>query len=81
MIPRTLLSSEHELFRYQVCRFVAAEITPFHADWEKQGMVPRELWHKAGAGGLLCTDVPEEYGGAGGDFLFSAVMIEESCRR
>ena len=73
MIPRTLFAEEHELFREQVRRFIVNEITPYHADWEDEGIVPRSLWRKAGEAGLLCTEVPEEYGGAGGDFLFGAV--------
>ncbi len=80
MIPRTLFSAEHELFRDQVRRFIGAEITPYHAEWEKAGIVPRSLWRKAGEAGLLCTGVPEAYGGAGGDFLFGAIMIEEMAR-
>ena len=80
MIPRTLFGEEHELFRDQVRRFIANEITPFHAQWEKDGIVPRSLWLKAGEAGLLCTEVPEEYGGAAGDFRFGAIMIEEMAR-
>lgn len=80
MIPRTLFSAEHELFRDQVRRFIATEITPFHAQWEQDGIVPRSVWRKAGEAGLLCTEVPEEYGGGGGDFLFGAIMIEEMAR-
>ena len=80
MIPRTIFSAEHELFRDQVRRFIAAEITPYHGDWEKAGIVPRSLWRKAGEAGMLCTEAPEEYGGAGGNFLFGAIMIEEMAR-
>ena len=80
MIPRTLFGSDHELFRDQVRRFIAIEITPYHGAWEKDGIVPRSLWLKAGAAGLLCTEVPEAYGGGGGDFLFGAIMIEEMAR-
>jgi acyl-CoA dehydrogenase len=80
MIPRSIYAEEHELFRDQVRRFIAEEITPNHAQWEKDGIVPRSLWRKAGAAGFLCTEVPEEYGGGGGDFLFGAVMIEEMAR-
>jgi acyl-CoA dehydrogenase len=80
VIPRTLFSAEHELFRDQVKRFIAAEITPHHAEWEKAGIVPRETWLKAGAEGFLCTAAPEEYGGAGADFLYGAIMIEEMAR-
>ncbi|MGG5807646.1 acyl-CoA dehydrogenase family protein [Falsiroseomonas sp. CW058] len=80
MIPRTLFTPEHELFRDQVRRFIAAEIAPHHAAWEKAGIVPRSAWLKAGEGGFLCTAVPEEYGGAGGDFLHGAIMVEEMAR-
>jgi acyl-CoA dehydrogenase len=80
VIPRTLFSPEHELFRDQVRRFIATEITPHHAQWETDGIVPRALWLQAGAAGLLCTEVPGAYGGGDGDFLFGAVMIEEMAR-
>lgn len=80
MIPRTLFSAEHEIFRDSVRRFIAEDIAPHHAAWEQAGIVPRETWLKAGAAGFLCTEVPEEYGGAGGDFLYGAIMIEEMAR-
>jgi acyl-CoA dehydrogenase len=80
MIPRTLFSAEHEAFRDTARRFIAKEIVPHHAEWEKEGVVPRELWLKAGAAGLLCCDVPDDYGGMGGDFLYSTIMIEEMAR-
>jgi acyl-CoA dehydrogenase len=80
VIPRTLFQPEHEIFRDSVRRFIAEAITPHHAEWEKAGIVPRELWLKAGAEGFLCTEVPDEYGGAGGDFLFGAIMVEEMAR-
>jgi acyl-CoA dehydrogenase len=80
MIPRTLFSSEHEMFRDSVRRFVEREITPHHARWEKQGIVDREIWPKAGAAGLLCPNLPQIYGGAGGDYLFNVVITEELAR-
>ena len=80
MIPRTIFSHEHEIYREAVRRFIETEITPFHADWEKVGVVPRELWLKAGAAGLLCANVPEEYGGSGAGFLYSVVLAEELGR-
>lgn len=80
MIPRTLFSPEHDIFRESVRRFIAEDITPHHAEWEKAGIVPRDLWRKAGAAGFLCTEVAAEYGGAGGDFLFGAIMVEEMAR-
>jgi acyl-CoA dehydrogenase len=80
VIPRTLFADEHEVYRESVRRFIDAEITPFHADWEKIGAVPRELWRKAGAAGLLCANVPEEYGGSGAGFLYNVVLAEELGR-
>ena len=77
MIPRTVFSGTHDQFRDTVRRFVQRELEPHHAAWEEAGVVPREAWRKAGAAGLLCCNIPEQYGGMGGDFLHSAVVIEE----
>lgn len=77
---RPVFNADHELFRDQVRRFVDEEIVPHHAQWERDGIVPRSLWLKAGACGLLCPMLPQEYGGAGGDFGFSAVVVEELAR-
>lgn len=80
VLPRNLFTQDHQMFREQVRRFFEAEVVPYHADWEEDGVVPREIWTKAGETGLLCPTVPEEYGGAGADFLFSAIVIEEQSR-
>ena len=80
MIPRTLFSPEHELFRDSVRTFLEKEAVPFHGQWEKQGYIDRQLWNKAGEAGMLCSHLPEEYGGLGADFLYSAVVIEEVGR-
>ena len=80
MIERKLFSPEHEMWRTSVRRFVEKEIVPFHAEWEKQGIVPRELWLKAGEAGMLCCTVPEEYGGLGLDYLFDVIVYEELWR-
>ena len=77
MIPRTIFNAEHETFRHTVRRFIAEHVTPYHAAWETQGQVPRALWLKAGELGLLCCNIPAAYGGMGGDFLHTAVLIEE----
>jgi acyl-CoA dehydrogenase len=53
---------------------------PYHAQWEIDKKVPREVWAKAGAAGLLCPDVPEEYGGFGADWLYNVVVIEELAK-
>ena len=80
MIPRTLFNDDHQMFRDSARRFIAAEITPFHNEWEKVGVVPRELWRKAGEAGLLCPNVPEAYGGPGAGFLYNVVIAEEMGR-
>ena len=77
MIARTLFNSDHETFRDSFHRFCKQEIEPFHADWEEQGYVDREVWRKAGENGFLCMTLPEEYGGAGADRLYSVAQMEE----
>jgi acyl-CoA dehydrogenase len=77
---RSVLTSDHELFRDQVRRFFEKHILPHHRDWERTGLVPREVWREAGAYGLLCIGMPEAYGGAAADFGYSAVLIEEIAR-
>lgn len=80
MITRSIFNEEHEIFRRSVRRFMDREIAPYHAQWEKEGVVPRALWLKAGAEGLLCCTVPEEYGGLGADYLFDVIVFEELWR-
>lgn len=66
------------MFRETVRAFIEKEITPHHAQWEKDGMVSREVWRQAGEMGFLCFDAPEEYGGAGiNDFRYNAIIAEE----
>jgi acyl-CoA dehydrogenase len=77
---RKVFREDHEMFRDQVRRFVETEIVPYHAQWERDGIVPKSLWLRAGEEGLLCVTAPEEFGGAGGDFGHSAVLIEELAR-
>mmetsp|Transcript_39416 Transcript_39416/g.101027 ORF Transcript_39416/g.101027 Transcript_39416/m.101027 type:complete len:446 (-) Transcript_39416:542-1879(-) len=74
---RALFSAEHDLFRENVRLFFEREVAPFHAKWEKEGIVGRDLWLKAGEADLLGVNLPEVYGGSGGDILYSAVMWEE----
>jgi alkylation response protein AidB-like acyl-CoA dehydrogenase len=78
---RPILEPEHESFRQTVRSFLEKEVVPHHAQWEEDGVVPRELWTRAGEQGLLCFDVPEEYGGAGvTDFRYNMVLAEEMTR-
>lgn len=73
-------TEEHNSFRETTRKFFETEVKPFHEEWEKVGIVPREIWRKAGEAGLLCPDVAEEYGGSGADFLYNLIIIEESSR-
>ncbi len=80
MIPendRPVYAEEHRVFRDLVRRFIAEEFTPNFDRWEEAGIVDRAFWRKAGEAGLLCPQVPEQYGGLGLDFRFNAVMGEE----
>ena len=80
MIERSIFSAEHEMWRETVRKFVEKEIVPYHAQWEHDGIVPRDLWLKAGEAGMLCCTVKEEYGGLGLDYLFDVVVFEELWR-
>ncbi len=71
---------DHDIFRDSVRKFIADEITPHHDQWERDHIVSRDAWLKAGAMGLLLPAAPEEFGGGGGDFGHSAVVIEELSR-
>jgi acyl-CoA dehydrogenase len=75
------MDDELEMFRDAARRFVEHEIVPNDPRWREQHHVDRELWHKAGEVGLLCTDIPAEYGGVGGDARHEAVVVEEMGRR
>nr|WP_255696810.1 acyl-CoA dehydrogenase family protein [Sandaracinobacteroides sayramensis] len=65
------------MYRDAVRRFIAAEITPYHRQWEEDGVVSREVWLKAGAAGFLCSNAPHQFGGAGADYTYNAVFTEE----
>ncbi len=74
---RDIFSDEHELFRREFRRFAEAEIVPHLEEWNEKGISDRGAWRKMGEGGFLGANQAEEYGGAGGDFLFDAIIIEE----
>jgi alkylation response protein AidB-like acyl-CoA dehydrogenase len=75
---RTLFEPDHVDYRESVRRFVAEEITTNHAAWERDGIVPRELFAKAAAKGMLAMQVPEAFGGLGtDDFRFNQILVEE----
>ncbi|MDQ1812513.1 acyl-CoA dehydrogenase family protein [Massilia sp. CCM 9210] len=71
------MTPELEGFRDAVRRFVASEVAPHQQRWREQQHVDRDLWHKGGAMGILCADIPEQYGGSGGSFAHQAIVFEE----
>lgn len=80
-MKRSLFHQEHDMFRHAFRRFVEKEVAPYHEQWEKEGMVAREAWLKAGSQGFLGLDVPELYGGGGvKDFRYNAIVTEELIR-
>ncbi|RJQ75201.1 MAG: acyl-CoA dehydrogenase [Desulfobacteraceae bacterium] len=70
----------HHDFRRRLRRFCEQEVMPHVAQWEADHSVPREIWRKMGRAGFLCPDVPPEYGGLGGDFIYSLIVAEEISR-
>ena len=78
MLPhRRVYDEEHNQLRETVRRFAASQIAPNFQQWEDAGIIDRSLLNAGGTAGLLCPQVPEEFGGAGGDFRHNAVIIEE----
>lgn len=76
MIERTLFNADHLAFLDSFQRFCTKEIAPHHAQWEEQGYVDRDVWRRAGDNGFLCMTMPEAYGGAGADRLYSVAQME-----
>ncbi len=79
-MERRLFSEEHEIFRNNFRQFIETRVVPKQAKWRAQGVVDREIWLEAGEAGFLCPWMEEEYGGAGGDFLHSVIVMEEVSR-
>ena len=81
-MARAIFDQEHEAFREAVGTFLDKEVVPFHDQWERDGIVDREVWAKAGAQGLLGLQLDEEHGGGGTpDFRYNVVIGEELTRR
>jgi acyl-CoA dehydrogenase len=75
--PPSWMDADLELYRDMVRRFIAHEILPNEKAWADQQHVDRALWTKAGELGILLADVPDQYGGAGGNFAHIAILLEE----
>ena len=74
---RTAYTSDHELFRASVRKFLEREFVPNYDHWEKLGIIDRSFWLACGRAGMLCPTVPEAYGGLGLDFRYNAIIDEE----
>jgi len=79
-MKREIYTEEHDIFRDAFRKFLGKEVVPHQDEWIRAGMVPREIWKTTGEQGFIAPWLPEEYGGAGADFLYSAVEIEEIAR-
>lgn len=77
----TVDSHDVAIYRDMVARFCADGFGSDHAQWERDGALPAEVWRAAGANGLLCVDLPERFGGQGGSFLHTAAVIEVLAAR
>jgi acyl-CoA dehydrogenase len=76
----TTFTPEHEMLRKSLRAFVEKEVTPYVAQWEDAGQIPKAFWRRLGELGFLGLEFPAEYGGAGGDFVSSVVLGEEMAR-
>jgi acyl-CoA dehydrogenase len=76
-VKRTIYTEEHEIFRLAVKRLLLAEAVPYYENWEESGGTPDTFWRSAGAHGLLCPQIPESYGGPGGDYRSLCIVSEE----
>jgi len=79
-MERRIFSDEHNVFRDAFRRFLEREAVPHQEEWEREGMVSREIWSKLGEQGYLCPCLEEKYGGSGADFLYAVVIVEEVVR-
>ncbi len=80
MADNLFFTEEHELLRQSIREFVVKELNPHAADWEAEGLVPRSVFERMGELGFLGLHHPEEYGGGGGDYFTSIVLLEELAR-
>jgi acyl-CoA dehydrogenase len=80
LFPSPWMTEAHRLLQHSAARFFTEQWLPRAAGWRDAGMMERDTWREAGAQGLLCAAMPEEFGGSGGDFGFEAVIVMEAAR-
>jgi long-chain-acyl-CoA dehydrogenase len=80
LFPSPWISDEHRMLQDSVARFFKERWVPRAAAWREAGMMGRDTWLEAGANGLLCAAMPEQYGGGGGDFGHDAVILLEQAK-
>jgi acyl-CoA dehydrogenase len=80
-MQRDIFGPDHDAFRDMVRVFIAREVTPYHGQWERDGVVSREVWLAAGRAGLLGIDMDKKYGGGGEpDYRYYLILNEELAR-
>ena len=78
---RDIFTAEHDAFRDMVRAFIAKDIEPHHDQWDRDGVVSRDVWLAAGRAGLLGIDFDERYGGGGNpDYRYYVIFNEEMAR-
>jgi len=77
----TWIDEDLRIFSESINKFIDQEIEPYYEAWEHDAWMPREIWNKLGEAGLLCVDIPEQYGGFGVDFKFAALINDIFYRR
>lgn len=80
MNQSVVIEEEIILLKKSIEAFAKKEIDDHYSKWEEAGILPRKLWRKLGEAGFLCVDLPEQYGGLGAPFQFSAAIVDEFSR-